>query len=264
MGAEEEQPPWSRARIAAVSLVVFAVLMGTALLLSRPAGKTGHGAAASQLEISPANANGSLLEQLALEQPDWLARPGSRMFASNLAPHEFFRANLEPEWTEFNASPAGRLLATHLRANQPITALPLEKPVPSTEPVFAPGIMLIATSRLVLTGALTNRALWRPARLRSWTNADVLPPSVVQVSVNPAGMVLHARLLRSSRLRAADQAALGQARAARFKSLPGAETNLFLLDNLATGEMVFRWHTVASGVTNTLELELPARTVLPR
>lgn len=263
MSGDEEKSPWSRARIAAVSLVVFAALMGAAFLLSLPAGKTDHDAA-SPLEISPANANGSLLEQLALEQPDWLARPGQQRLASNLPPHEFYRANLEPEWTEFNATPVGQLLATHLRANQPATVLPLRKPVPSMEPVFSPGIKLIATSRLELTSALTNRTLRRPPRLRSWTHTDVLLPSVVQVSVNPAGMVLHARLLRSSRLRTADQAALGQARAASFKSLPGAETNQFLLDNLTTGEMVFRWHTVASGVTNTLELELPARTILPR
>ena len=112
MSGDEEKSPWSRARIAAVSLVVFAALMGTAFLLSLPAGKTDHDAA-SPLEISPANANGSLLEQLALEQPDWLARPGQQRLASNLPPHEFYRANLEPEWTEFNATPPAR----HSRVN---------------------------------------------------------------------------------------------------------------------------------------------------
>lgn len=250
--------------MAGLILATFGMLVAMAYYLSRPDNSPNQSRDENPLMIAPANASKSVMNQLAVEHPDWMIRGGQRLRASNVGPHKFFVPSLEPEWMEYNASSAGQLLGGYLRSNR-VRSLPaIDKPPPSTEPVNVPEIRLIATSRIEFTGTLTNRVLQTPLRLQSWTNTDVLPPSVVQVSVNPAGMVLHARLLQSSRLADADKTAIGLAQGARFRPLPGGETNLFATDKLATGSFVFRWHTVASAVTNILEPEFPPRTVLPR
>ena len=245
--------------------LVFIVIMAAAFFLSRqPKSKdlsepiTGKGAPS---QVVP----GDLFDMLAVEQPDWLIRSSLPLIASNLPPHEFYQWELDYEWTEFNGSSVGRVLAEYLKTNAPIARIPLEKPIPSLEPVKPLPMLLMGTSRLECAGSLAVRPLVGYIKLQSWTNSDVLMPSVIQASVNPAGTVLHTRLLQKSGLTNADNTALKLSRSMRFQPLEGAnEAAFFGAENLASGKLIFNWHTEAAAITNTKVRELPFRSVVPR
>ena len=265
MSTHSETPPLLCNQMVLVVGLIFIVMMTAAFFLSKPpesedsgepyAGKGGHS------QIIP----GDFFDGLAIEQPNWLMRSSLPLVASNLPPHEFYKWELDYEWTEFNGSSVGRVLAEYLKTNAPVARIPLEVPIPSLEQVKPQPLILTSTSWLERTGALAARPLVGQIKLRSWTNSDVLMPSVIQVSVNPAGTVLHTRLLERSGLTNADIAALKLTLSLRFQPLEGADENAFFgSDNLASGKLVFNWYTDASAITNIKVHKLPFRSVIPR
>ena len=85
------------------------------------------------------------------------------------------------------------------------------------------------------------------------------------MDVSASGLVLNARLLRRCGLAKADAYALEHARFMHFKALTNAPSDdPFSLARLATGNLIFNWHTLPDSVTNTLKRPFPVHTVLPR
>jgi len=120
---------------------------------------------------------------------------------------------------------------------------------PEAEPTLpsVPRVSLLRDhSLLELEGDLAARHLVTPLQLKSWSSPDILANSVVQVIVDAQGRPVSATLLSGSGSPDADQYALDQAEAARFRpvSRTPAETSPNHSAPLSWGQMIFRWHTV--------------------
>jgi TonB family protein len=124
---------------------------------------------------------------------------------------------------------------------------PPAKPLPVLTMPELPAVPLYAEHSTVrFEWDQVRRRLVTPLDLRSWESSEILTNSVVQIVVGANGRPASVTLLSGSGSKAADQAALEQANAARFEPLgrdglgnvpnPAAE--------LSWGRMIFRWHTV--------------------
>jgi hypothetical protein len=260
---------WSTARWATLVGIVFAVLVSIVYLAT---GETNLEQNENLNPVSLLQTSGDdLLEQMALGNPAWLALPNLQgnsvawLTNTGLPPHKFYGWTPTEQWLEYNATTAGLALAEYLRTNRIAPRAVFDKPLPDLVKVYPPALRLRARTTLERTGALAGRPLAEPIAFSSWPHSDVLPSTVVQVDVSASGLVLNARLLRRCGLVQADTHALDRARLMRFKSLSNAPPNDPLsLEGLATGNLIFNWHTLPGSVTNTLQRPLPARTVLPR
>jgi TonB family protein len=121
-----------------------------------------------------------------------------------------------------------------------------------TLPDLPPLSLLKDQSVLELEDGLAERRLLTPLQLKSWSSPDILTNSVVQVVVDAEGRPVSVTLLSGSGSADADQYALGQAKAARFKpvSRTPAETSPNPTAPLSWGKMIFRWHTVPTPPTS--------------
>ncbi len=257
-------PRWWMLRL----LVVAGLFVGLILWLSRPGPPPSKTGASALLLLSGTPMDAAALEALATEDPAWLALPHPRGFSAawltnTTFPHQPYRWEPKDEWLEFNASTVGQTLSEYLRTNRIQLPHIWERPVPGFPLVTANPLVLRSKSEWEATGALAHRPLLDPLSLASWTNAQILRSSVVQLVVDSAGWTREARLLQSSGMAAADEAALRMAEGFRFRpsDSAGAGNSTSVHD---TGHFVFRWHTLAAGVTNALEHPLPLRTVLPQ
>lgn len=260
---------WSSTRWATLVGIVFAVLICIVFLAT---GKTNleQNENLNPVSLLPDGGN-DLLEQMVLGDPAWLSLPNrhgnSAAWLTNtgLPPHKFYEWTPPEQWLEYNASTAGLALSEYLRTNRIAPRAVFDKPLPDLAKVDPPALRLRTRTILERTGALASRQLAEPIAFSSWPHGDVLPPTVVQVDVAASGLILNARLLRRCGLAQADAHALERARLMRFKSLTNASPDDPLsLDGLVTGNLIFNWHTLSDSVTNLLQRQLPARTVLPR
>jgi hypothetical protein len=109
-------------------------------------------------------------------------------------------------------------------------------------------------SRVELQGLLAARGILAQPELPSWSNADILAPSRVQVLVDARGNPVSAVLLGGSGLKAADESAVELARRMSFGAdrmvleNPASHAD----DGLMTGWLTFFWRTLAPG-TNGME-----------
>jgi hypothetical protein len=262
-------PNWSAARWVVLVAVVFGVLLIVVYLFT---GDTNipNSTANNSTTLLPVGGD-DLLKRLALPDPAWLVLPNRRghpavwLPNAGLPPHKFFEWTPPEQWMEYNASTAGMALAEYLRTNRTVPRAVFDKPLPALSKVDPPEVRLRTRATLEQTGALADRPLVKPVAFTSWTHGDVLPPSVVQVDVAASGLVLNARLLRRCGLAKADAHALEHARLMHFKALTNAPPgDPFSLDGLATGNLIFNWHTLPDSVTNILKRPFPVPTVLPR
>jgi len=125
--------------------------------------------------------------------------------------------------------------------------LPAQPEAAPTLPDLPPLAVSAAQSVVQLEGGLAQRRLLAPLELKSWSHADILTNSVVQVVVDAEGRpVSPPTLLSGSGSAVADQYALEQARTARFEpvSRDQAERAPNPTAHLSWGKMIFRWHTV--------------------
>jgi TonB family protein len=124
--------------------------------------------------------------------------------------------------------------------------LPAQPEANPTLPDLPPLSLFRDRSVLELEDGLAERRLLTPLQLKSWSSPDILTNSVVQVVVDAEGRPVSVTLLSGSGSAAADQYALDQAEAARFKpvSRTPAETSPNPTAPLSWGKMIFRWHTV--------------------
>jgi hypothetical protein len=169
-------------------------------------------------------------------------------------PEKLPESAVAPAWLTLSPESLGGEL--HAAAETPPTEFaPLWKPPPPapTQPAVEPLFPAITNSVVQVEGALAARGLLSLPALPSWSNADVLAPSQVQVMVDARGNPVSALLLAGSGLKGADEAAVRLALAARFGTDPAA------LDSqpgnpaagLIFGRLLFRWHTLpVAAVTN--------------
>ena len=260
---------WSVMRWVVLVAVVFGMLLVVTYLFT---GDTNipNSAARSSTTLLP-EVGDDLLERLAIRDPAWLALPNRRGHAvawltnTGLPPHKFYEWTPPEQWMEYNASTAGMALAEYLRTNRAVPRAVFDKPLPALSKVDPPEVRLQTRTTLGQTGALSDRPLVKPFAFTSWSHGDVLPPSVVQVDVAASGLVLNARLLRRCGLAKADAYALEHARLMHFEALTNAPPDDPLsLKGLATGNLIFNWHTLPDSVTNILKRPFPVPTVLPR
>ena len=152
-----------------------------------------------------------------------------------------------PSWLPLSLEQLGAVFRAYVATNQFVP------PIAPTrrEPEFRPPDLIAApdlpqNSVVRLTGGLAQLGLAGVLSLTSWTNAESLTNSVVQLLVGDDGRPVSVTLLISSGLKEADQWALRQAVQARFQpptSRPGLSPRS--RGGLTWGQMVFEWYTLA-------------------
>lgn len=251
LGLAEPNPPgegWSRNRWLTILTLVFAAHIALICMF-------GEWKPVVPRAVTNAPALGladDADELLALNDPTLFALPHQRDFvtAAWLKLHDpkppSFRWTEPPRWLALSAASLGatfhRLMQTNVFAGSPLDFKPpltLSTPVPPLAP------MLPQQSTLRIEGELAQRQLPTAISLTNWPLADVLPPSVVQVLVNPAGNVVSSVVLTPSGYDEADQRAAAIARTLRFK--PAASVTL--------GRIIFHWHTVPPAPVITVPTE---------
>ena len=152
--------------------------------------------------------------------------------------------------------PPPRLLSLHrakdILPERPLPGSPYSLKYRLQPPSLAPAATSSSsTSQLSVQGSVATRGLAAPLDLPPQHHNDVIGSSSVQVGVDSDGTVISARLINSSGFRKADTDALALARQARFNPAPpvsGSEGT-----EIDWGKLVFHWHALELGSTNTLK-----------
>jgi hypothetical protein len=254
-GGEIDLESWPRYRwwMLVPAVLVFQLLMifwlgyhGPGPMLPKKAG----------LNLSLArNLNG---DSLALGDPTLFALPHPQGFAGRawLAVPDRgaqpYAWSEPPQWLTLPLQELGNVFHTFLATNQS-THLPS---LDQTEPTFVlpeAGGLLVGEgqSRFRVLGDLAGRPMLTPFSLSSWTNAEALTNSVVQLLVGAAGRPVSITLLSSSSSSTADQFALKLAEGARFQPVGNASSKPpDPLTGLSWGQIVFEWNTIPPPPTN--------------
>ena len=244
-------PSWTPTRRAVVSLVLAGVLAAGVAGLTRwpelpsppppgPArlhldlGRDGTMASSFLLEADPT--------QFALSDPHGFSGAAGR--ALPRGDYELAEFTEPPTWLAVD--PVAR------RAGSvPQLAAP---PAPSRSeavPVLEGGppapALLSGTSQATVRGGLVDRPLAAALDVPSWTSAEPLSATVVEIAVTPEGDVLLARAMVPCGMKAADDAAVALARTARFAPKGATpRTGDWATTELAWGELVFQWRVRAA------------------
>jgi hypothetical protein len=254
-----ELRPWPRRRWWIFVALCFSIQLGLIFWLSdRSPAPWSRPAVFPALQV----AGNASAEMLALKDPTLFALPHRQGF-SGLAwlgiprpPFRSFDWSEEPRWLQFSVQPpsAAFEFARVIENNNLSLESTLARPDPEpTLPESPPPAAGPTQSVLRLEGGLAGQRLVKPIELPPWPYRDILTNSVVQLVVDAEGRLVSVPvLLSSSGCPAADDYALGQARAARFESVsrngPGTTPNP--LAHLGWGKLVFVWHTLPLPPTN--------------
>ena len=247
--ASVEPRPWSLRRLGGMFALIFGVQLGLIFWLGtrspfrpRPttAALTFHLAAQASAELR------------ALYDPTLFALPHAQGFSGpirQIEPRPEFRSfewSAPPNRLPLPVDRIGptftRLVETNYSGALQLPAKPEANP---TLPNLPPLSLLEDQSVLELEDGLAGRRLVTPLQLKSWSSPDILADSVVRAVVDAEGRPVSVTLLSGSGLADADQYAVDQAEAARFKpvSRTPAETGPNPAAPLSWGKMIFRWHT---------------------
>jgi TonB family protein len=140
-----------------------------------------------------------------------------------------------PQWLPAATGRLTRDFEALVRSNSVRQPTTRELPPPRTEAPEINRAPLPARSQVLLSGSLQTRGVAEELVADAWIGEDVLPDTIVQISVNATGGVLSTRLIQSCGLPAADQHALSLAAQARFTALPNGQTQI------TVGFITFRW-----------------------
>jgi hypothetical protein len=244
-----EPRPWSYRRWAGIIVLISSVQVALIFWLGtrkptlpRPAAEafTLHLAAEASAELR------------ALYDPTLFVLPHSQGFAGPVS-EKMTRPIFEPfEWTAppnrlpLAVERMGDLFTRLVETNQSrVLQLPARPEPEPALPAFTPLSLWKGQSVVELEDGLAERQLLGPLQLKSWSNQDILTNTVVRVVVDAEGRPVSVTLLSSSGWAKADQYAVDQAEAARFKSVSHTplETASDLKAPLSLGKMTFQWHT---------------------
>ena len=190
-------------------------------------------------------------EVLALNDPSLFALPHKESFAGQawLSVPKFgaepFIWTEPPQWLNLPVDQLGGGFRSFLETNQitPSQALAENDPRLNTFDAKQPQRPTESTFRFL--GDLGGRALLTPFSLNTWTNAEPLTNSIVQVLLDSEGRALSVTLLCSSGSSEADKYAIKTAEIARFEPLSSAGHGPTKpLTGLKWGQIIFDWRTV--------------------
>jgi hypothetical protein len=172
------------------------------------------------------------VSRLEFQSADWSERP--RLLA----------------WTK---QPPGEDFKQSVRSNALAGFQPLAFPEPDPMPEYSAVSPIATASTFRIEGPLKSRRLLTPLPLRSWTNADLLTNSVVQIQVDARGDTVSATLLApAASHRTNDLFALELARTARFEPVEpkGPGRTKSFAPELTPGTIIFEWQTLPVPPTN--------------
>ncbi len=157
-------------------------------------------------------------------------------------------------WLELPIAQLGGAFRTFLTTNAlvPLAELARHEPEFTIPDLFStPPETQVSGFRVL--GDLARRHLLTPFSLNSWTNADMLTNTIVQVIADGRGRPVYVTLLAASGSRDADSFALRAAETARFDPLPAAGSDAANpMARLSWGQIIFDWHTEPLSPTNGL------------
>lgn len=199
-----------------------------------------------------AEAQQRVQELAALRDPTLFALPHAHGFSGsawlNFRPTALKLTNglAPPEWLALPSDHAAESLNDYIATNQPsedqlfaslrATKSP-EVRIPD-EPVFP-------KTTVRVEGALAARKLLHTPPLPPATNADVLRPTALTLSVNGNGVVETASVAGESGLKAADDQAVEAARLFEFEPLAIRNARERELAPPTVGRLVFTWNVIA-------------------
>lgn len=201
---------------------------------------------------SPRNAVGT--EWLALQDPMLFAAPrfhgfsGTAWMQKDPLPSPISTDLPDPDYLDMNEVRLVSIDAPLLSG----AALPSFVPDPAPEPSLAdePPARASGASRVSVQG-FDHMRLAAPiaAPVQYWD--DAVSPTIVEAAVIPGGMVVSARVLKSSGSKRADSDALMLARNARFESAnpPGMEQSR----PVEIGKLIFDWYALNLSQTNAVK-----------
>lgn len=185
----------------------------------------------------------SITDEL-LPDPTAFATPDPRGFsgaADRLRPGQRYSV------AEFKAAPNWLTMdraAQRLGEPPPLASVrlrPERLPVPTVPLSVAPAPLTSGTTLTTVEPELRHRQLLQ-MNTAVPPVGEVLPPTVVEVGINPWGQVLSVRVVASSGSPTADRAALDAAHGARFSPLPGRPKSAeAVFAELEWGRLTFNW-----------------------
>ncbi len=188
-----------------------------------------------------------LAEFLEVEDPTLFGLPNAHGFSGPAWLHQpSFAYQLTnwtepPEWLQLETGSLGELLkfgtATNtIRHREELSGQPLFHPeLVGPKPVYE--------SKLLIDPDLLQRWTGPTISLKAQPWADVLEPTQIQVGIDQEGMVLSARIWRSSGSKQADADALRVAKTLLFQPLLG-QAGVASIPRMTWGKLTFRWFTV--------------------
>lgn len=244
-----EPRPWSLRRWAGMIVLIFSVQAGLIFWLgTRKPTRPRPAAGAFTLHLA-AEASAELR---ALYDPTLFTLPHAQGFAGPVS-ERMPRPGFQPfEWSAppnrlpLAVERIGEVFTRLVETNQSaVLQLPAKPEAEPALPAFSPLSLWKGQSVVELEDGLAERQLLRPLQLKSWSSLDILTNSVVQAVVDVDGRPVSVTLLSGSGSAEADQYAVDQAEAARFKPVSRGplETSPNLKAPLSWGKMIFLWHT---------------------
>jgi len=220
-------------------------------------------------EPRPRNVTGApALRMAATVASGWLALQDSTLFA---LPHQqgfsgpaWFHGSKPPgqpylwaepdHWDEPNPAQLAAPFELLIRSNSPSPMPELAHPEPElTASAVDMSQKLRQETGFRITGALAKRRLLAPVTLPSWTNADTLTNTVIQMVVGGNGLPISLLVIPPGcGDKGADEFALEIARQTRFEPLSSGASQRSVppLEGLTFGNLIFEWHTVLTAPTN--------------
>jgi hypothetical protein len=186
------------------------------------------------------------LVSLAVNDPTLFVLPHREGFSGGAWLNKVYSPNFRaPAWTEaprllaLSAETLGASFGEFVAANSQHSFQAIAAEAPALDmPEHNAFTMPPTESKLELEGSLKRRRLLAPPDLQSWTNADVLTNSIVQLFVNARGNVIQSVLLQGCGLKDADDLAMKLSKAARFEPITDDA------NSATVGKMIFEWKTV--------------------
>ncbi|MCI0748795.1 MAG: energy transducer TonB [Verrucomicrobia subdivision 3 bacterium] len=156
-----------------------------------------------------------------------------------------------PQWLALNPAELGLTLGKLIGTNESLWLRLADQPLPRAlrHETPAGNPPSLTQSELWVQGELAAWTLDYPIELPSWPHTELLSNTVVQTVVDASGYAIGASVLAKCGLAEADQLAERIVREARFRP-PPARGRRSEPDLIASGKLVFKWHTVPG--TNTL------------